>query len=88
MIIIFFILPSINKYFIKQVSRITYKDKIDNIKQIQNFIYTSINGDIFNSKEKFYKISQPKISIVISVYNGERFLKNVYGLFKIKISKK
>ena len=76
LIIIFFILSSINKYFIKQVSRIIYKDNIDNMKQIQNFIYTNIDGDIINSNEKFYKIDQPKISIVISVYNGERFLKN------------
>lgn len=76
LIIFFFILSFINKYFIKQISRITYKDNIDNMKQIQNFIYTTINGDIINCKEKFYKVTQPKISIVISVYNGERFIKN------------
>lgn len=72
LIIFFFILSFINKYFIKKISRITYKDNIDNMKQIQNFIYTTIDGDI----EKFYKVTQPKISIVISVYNGERFIKN------------
>jgi len=48
--------------------------KRDDLKEIQNYIITNLNGHLINSS-KFVKVANPKISIVISVYNGEGYIK-------------
>ena len=40
------------------------------------FINLIIQGKLINQNEKIIKSDNPKISIVISVYNGEKYLKN------------
>ena len=48
--------------------------KRDDLKEIHNYIITNLNGHLINSN-KFDKVINPKISIVISVYNGEGYIK-------------
>jgi cellulose synthase/poly-beta-1,6-N-acetylglucosamine synthase-like glycosyltransferase len=43
-------------------------------KDIQEYIYMVMNGSLYDPKEIFKKSENPKISIVISVYNGEGYL--------------
>ena len=50
---------------------------IDNFKVIQNYTKKNIFGYLKYSKLKNYKIKIPKISIVISVFNGETYIKPV-----------
>ena len=42
---------------------------------MQEYIYMIMNGTLYNPNEVFNKSENPKISIVITVYNGEGFLK-------------
>ena len=65
-LIIFIFIIKNNQKFIK---------KRDNLKEIKNFIITNINGGLVNSSDIFLKVKNPKISIIISVYNGEGYLK-------------
>ena len=43
------------------------------IKEFTDFIS---KGELINPNEKFYKSNEPKISIVISIYNGEGYIKD------------
>jgi hypothetical protein len=49
--------------------------KRDDLKEIHNYIITNLNG-LFIDSNKFVKAASPKISIVISVYNGEGYINN------------
>ena len=51
------------------------KNKQVNINEIQNFININLNGDLIDTIFKCHKSLNPQISVVISVYNGEPFLK-------------
>lgn len=51
------------------------KDLNEEYKDIQEYIYMVINRTLYNPNEVFKKSENPKISIVISVYNGEGYLK-------------
>ena len=51
------------------------RDFNEEYKDIQEYIDMTMNGTLYNSKEVFKKIESPKISIVITVYNGEGYLK-------------
>ena len=42
---------------------------------MQDYIYMAMNGSLYNPNEVYKKSENPKISIVITVYNGEEFLK-------------
>ena len=42
---------------------------------MQEYIYMCMNGTLYDPNEVFKKSENPKISIVITVYNGEAFLK-------------
>ena len=55
---------------------ILYQD-IDDFKIIQNYTKKNLNGYLKYSKLKNYKIKKPKISIIISTFNGECFIKPV-----------
>ena len=63
-----------NKYDILMKPEIELPEN-DYLKEMEDFIYIIANEALINSKEKFYKSENPKISIVISVYNGEGLLK-------------
>ena len=49
---------------------------IEEIKEMKKFLNLITGGKLINPNEVFYKSEHPKISIVISVYNGEPYLKN------------
>ena len=55
---------------IKDIIRIGYE-----VKKYQNLLNCAINGTQIN-KRKFKKYHNPKISIIISVYNREKFIKS------------
>ena len=50
------------------------KNLDEEYKDIQEYIYMVLNGSLYNPNEVFKKSDNPKISIVISVYNGEAYL--------------
>ena len=43
-------------------------------KDMQEYIYMVMNGTLYNPNEVFKESEDPKISIVITVYNGEGYL--------------
>ena len=56
--------------------------KYEEFKIIQQFMDINVNHILINPNETFYKSDNPKISIVITVYNGEGFIKT--GLCSIQ----
>lgn len=52
------------------------KDLNEEYNDIQEYIYMVTNGTLYNPNEVFKKTENPKISIVITVYNGEGYLKS------------
>ena len=69
-----------NKTYEKiEKNNITYKSMSmqinEQINNIKKYIKIVTNAEKINSNEIFYKSENPKISIVISVYNGEGYLK-------------
>ena len=75
-LIVFLTIISPILYLYKQ----TRKNSIDKnlnkeIKDMQEYIYMVMNGTLYNPNEVFNKSDNPKISIVITVYNGEGYLK-------------
>ena len=52
------------------------REIVDEINEMKIFINLASNGTLINPNETFYKSDNPKISIVISVFNGESYLKN------------
>ena len=54
------------------------KNKLQpNLREIEIYIKFNLAGKLNYSSSKFYKRENPKISIVISTFNGEVFLKPV-----------
>ena len=49
----------------------------NNIKEIQNFARENFIKNVLNKKSIFHKLFIPKISVIITVYNGEVFLKPI-----------
>ena len=43
---------------------------------MQAFIYKTLEGNLFESNKTFNKSNNPKISIVIPIYNGESYIKS------------
>ena len=52
------------------------KDLNEEYNNMQEYIYMPTNGTLYNPNEVFKKSENPKISIVITVYNGEGYLKS------------
>lgn len=52
------------------------KDLDEEYKDIQEYIYMAMNRTLYNPNEVFKKSENPKISIVVTVYNGEGYLKS------------
>ena len=75
-LIVFFTIISPFLYLIKQTRKNSIDENLDKeIKNMQEYIYMAINGTLYNPNEVFNKSDNPKISIVITVYNGEGYLK-------------
>jgi glycosyltransferase involved in cell wall biosynthesis len=75
-LIVFFTIISPILYLIKQTRKNSIDENLDKeIKNMQEYIYMAINGTLYNPNEVFNKSDNPKISIVITVYNGEGYLK-------------
>ena len=53
----------------------TFKCLNDEMIDIQNYINFVFNGTLVDSNQKYYPTENPKISIIISIYNGEAYLK-------------
>ena len=60
-----FILSNIHKF----------NKKRDDLHKIQKFILMNLNEKLINSSYFFPKVINPKISVIISVYNGKGYLK-------------
>ncbi len=52
-----------------------FNKKRDDLHKIQKYILMNLNGKLINSSYIFPKVINPKISIIISVYNGKGYLK-------------
>jgi len=63
------------------------KNLNEEIREIQSFSDMAIKGILYNPNETFYKSEDPKISIVITVHNGEGYIKNAVFSIQIKILK-
>ena len=66
---LFFLLIFIN-FFIKRKNI-----EEDDLNNMQEFINQNLNHELINSNQKFHKNYHPRISVIISVYNGEPYLK-------------
>ena len=86
LIFILYLIIQIIKYKLFKNKEIIYKyDNIikpgivltenDYLKEMEEFISIIANETLIKSKDNFHKSENPKISIVISVYNGEGLLK-------------
>ena len=64
-------------YSILLYSKIFLLKYKDDLRVIQNYTKKNLNGYLKYSKLKNYKKKNPKISIVISVFNGEGYIKPV-----------
>ena len=51
------------------------KNREEEYRDIQNYMDLCINGTVIDKDKKYYPSKNPKISIVITVYNGEAYLK-------------
>ena len=75
------IVSSINIYNI--IINNKYNENFINIKSIQQEIkyYNKFNISLEKNK-KFFKITNPKISLIITVYNQKNFLIKIYSCIK------
>ena len=62
-------------YIILYYYFILKKNEVNDLNNMQNFINININHKLLNPIQKLHKFHYPKISIIISVYNGEPYLK-------------
>lgn len=73
---IFILIFLLNLYSYKNNKNNTiFNNKIDDLKEIQNFTNININGNLINPNEILHNINYPKISVIITVYNGQGYLK-------------
>ena len=75
---------NLKKYFIQEPSyeinitsynKSIERDYSEEIVEIQNYMDLVLNGTVLDKDKIYYPSKNPKISIVISVYNGEAYLK-------------
>ena len=60
----------------------TFKCLNDEMIDIQNYIDLVFNGTLIDKKHKYFPTENPKISVIISIHNGEAYLKT--GLLSIQ----
>ena len=58
------------------ISMYKFNKKRDNLYKIQDYLKMNLNEKLINSLDIFYKVKNPKISIIISVYNGKGYIKS------------
>lgn len=59
-----------------KINLILRKNKNEEIKEIRSFADMAIKGILFSPNETYNKSNSPKISVVITVHNGEGYIKN------------
>ena len=74
MLVIFFIFYII---YIKNYFKIKILKYTDDFNEMEKFTKKNLDGYVEFSKLKYLKISTPKISVVITVFNGEGYIKPV-----------
>ena len=52
-----------------------FSDSNDEFKNIQKFVNIIFNGTLLDNNKLFFLSNNPKISVIISIYNGEAYLK-------------
>ena len=62
-----------NKNNISQ--NLVFRDLYSELKSMQNYIDIVFNYTLIDKEKKFYLHNTPKISVVMSIYNGEAFIK-------------
>ena len=65
-----------DKILTKNLTYVISKNLNEEFKDIREYINMALNGTLYNPNEIFKKHKNPKISIVISVYNGEGYLRD------------
>jgi len=72
----FFLIVLIDLFSYKNnINNTIVNNKIDNLTEIQDFINININGNLINPNEILHNINYPKISVIITVYNGLGYIK-------------
>ena len=85
--ILFFLFLYLYKYSFKRnqlvtpqykiiTNQTTEKDFIEQLNNIQNYMNLVFNGTQIDNGKIYYPSKNPKVSVVVSVYNAEGFLKN------------
>ena len=69
----------INNTFLLQNDTIEF---INLQEEIKNYYKFNNNNVELDNREYFYEIKEPKISIIITIYNQEIFIKNIYKCIK------
>ena len=69
----------INNKFLLQNDTIEF---INLQEEIKNYYKFNNNNVELDNREYFYEIKEPKISIIITIYNQEIFIKNIYKCIK------
>jgi len=64
----------INENTTNNISSPIKKEIDEEYKDMQEYIYQIINDTLINPNETFKKSNNPKISIIITIYNGESYL--------------
>ena len=67
------------KEFMQNISNLTsYKSKniYEEIKDSQKYVNIAINGTLINPNKIFYKSDNPKISVIIAMFNAEGYIRN------------
>ena len=65
--------------FIQNISNVpSYprKNVYEEIKDSQEYVNIAMNGTLMNPNKTFYKSDNPKISVVIAMFNAEAFIRN------------
>lgn len=52
------------------------KDIYEEIKDSQKYVNIAINGTLINPNKTFYKSDNPKISVIIAMFNAEGYIRN------------
>ena len=73
-ILLFFIFSTLNISLNIKLKSLRYRD---NIKELQNFAKENFLKNVLNKKSIFHRLFIPRISVIITVYNGEGYLQPI-----------
>ena len=64
------------KFMVLNKTKHKPKNIFEEMKNMQKYIFTCVNGTIINPNVTFYKSDNPKISVVIPMFNAEGYINN------------